>query len=57
MDDNKLKELQELLKLIGNGEEILEPYLEAIAKLAEENEHPPKEFEKLFKKKFKDILA
>jgi hypothetical protein len=57
MDDNKLKQLQELLKLIENGEEILEPNLEAIAKLAEENERPPKEFEELFKKKFKDILA
>ena len=57
MDDNKLKELQELLKSIENGEEILEPNLEAIAKLAEENEHPPKEFEEIFKKKFKDILA
>lgn len=57
MDDNKLKELQELLKLIENGEEILEPNLEEIAKLAEENEHPPKELEETFKKKFKDILA
>ena len=57
MDDNKLKELQELLKLIENGEEILEPNLEAIAKLAEENEYPPKEFEETFMKRFKDILA
>lgn len=57
MSDTKLKELQELLKLIENGEEILEFNLEAIAKLAKENEYPPKEFEEIFKKRLKDILA
>lgn len=56
-EQDKLKELEELLKHIEDGNEILEPNLEAIAKLAEENEEPPKEFEETFKKHFKDMLA
>ena len=40
-----IKELEDLLKSLENGEEVLQPNLEAIAKLAEENEKPPKELE------------
>ena len=56
MNDD-IQKLQELLTLIENGEEILESNLEAIAKLAQKYEYPPEEFEKIFKKRYKDILA
>ena len=52
MDEDKLKNLQALLQLLENGEEILQPNLEKIAELAEEN---PEKLQEIFKKRYKDV--
>jgi rubrerythrin len=56
-DENKLSDLQKLLTAIEHNEEIVAVNLEELLKLIQENKITPQEFEKTFKKRFKDILA
>lgn len=51
MDEDKLKNLQALLQLLEKGEEILQPNMEAIGRLAEEN---PEKLLEIFKKRYED---
>ena len=52
MDEEKLKNLQALLQLLEKGEEILQPNMEEIGRLAEEN---PEKLLEIFKKRYKDV--
>jgi hypothetical protein len=56
-EDEKLKELQDLLVILEEKEEIVEVNLPELVKLIENSETTPKEFEETFKKRKKDILA
>ena len=56
-EDEKLKELQDLLAILETKEEIVEVNLPELVRLIENNEITPEEFEETFKKRFKDILA
>jgi hypothetical protein len=56
-EDEKLKELQDLLSILETKEEIVEVNLPELVRLIENNEITPEEFEETFKKRFKDILA
>jgi hypothetical protein len=56
-EDEKLKELQDLLSILEKKEEIVEVNLPELVRLIENSEITPEEFEETFKKRFKDILA
>ena len=56
-EDEKLKELQDLLAILETKEEIVEVNLPELFRLIENSEITPEEFEETFKKRFKDILA
>ena len=56
-EDEKLKELQDLLAILETKEEIVEVNLPELVRLIENQEITPEEFEETFKKRFKDILA
>jgi hypothetical protein len=56
-EDEKLKELQDLLAILETKEEIVEVNLPELVRLIENSEITPEEFEETFKKRFKDILA
>ena len=66
-EDEKLKELQDLLAILETKEEIVEvnlpelvkliENLPELVKLIENGEITPEEFEETFKKRLKDILA
>jgi hypothetical protein len=56
-EDEKLKELQDLLSVLETKEEIVEVNLPELVRLIENSEITPEEFEETFKKRFKDILA
>jgi hypothetical protein len=56
-EDEKLKELQDLLSILETKEEIVEVNLPELVRLIENSEITPEEFEETFKKRFKDILA
>jgi hypothetical protein len=56
-EDEKLKELQDLLSILETKKEIVEVNLPELVRLIENSEITPKEFEETFKKRFKDILA
>jgi hypothetical protein len=56
-EDEKLKELQDFLSILGTKEEIVEVNLPELVRLIENQEITPQEFEETFKKRKKDILA
>ena len=56
-EDEKLKELQDLLAILETKEEIVEVNLPELVRLIENSEITPEEFEETFKKRKKDILA
>jgi hypothetical protein len=56
-EDEKLKELQDLLAILETKEEIVEVNLPELVRLIENQEITPQEFEETFKKRKKDILA
>jgi hypothetical protein len=56
-EDEKLKELQDLLAILETKEEIVEINLPELVRLIENQEITPQEFEETFKKRKKDILA
>jgi hypothetical protein len=56
-EDEKLKELQDLLSILEKKEEIVEVNLPELVRLIENQEITPQEFEETFKKRKKDILA
>jgi hypothetical protein len=56
-EDEKLKELQDLLSILETKEEIVEINLPELVRLIENQEITPQEFEETFKKRKKDILA
>ena len=54
-EDEKLKELQDLLSILEKKEEIVEVNLPELVRLIENQEITPQEFEETFKKRKKDI--